>query len=435
MKILVIGSGGREHVLVWKIAQSNLVDKIYCAPGNAGIESIAECIDISVDDFDGLLKFARKEKIDLTVVGPEVPLVNGIVDQFEQNGLPVFGPSKAAAELEGSKAFAKLIMDKYDIPTGSYKTFSGYEDAVNYLETTACPVVIKADGLAAGKGAIVCQNYKEAEAAIKLIMKDRAFGDAGNRVVIEEFLEGEEASVLALTDGENYVCMAPAQDHKAVFDDDKGPNTGGMGAYAPAPIVDSKMMERVKKEIIEPTIKGMALEGRPYRGVLYAGLMITNDGPKVIEFNCRFGDPETQAILPLVNTDLVKAMLAISERKLKDLKWEESKKSAVCVIISSGGYPGSYQKGKKILGLDRDFGDDVFLFHAGTKKDDDAIVTNGGRVVGVTAVADTVQDAMEKAYKAVGKVTFDGAYYRKDIGARAIKRIKVKDRIRSRMMK
>jgi len=430
MKILVIGGGGREHTLVWKLKQSPLVKEIYCVPGNAGIAQIAQCEDIPADDIRKLANFARKRKIDMTIVGPEMPLVNGIVDEFEAKALPIFGPSERAAEIEGSKVFTKYFLKKHRIPTAKFETFNDFEKAKQYLKSMDAPVVVKADGLAAGKGAIVCLDRKSAVDAIHLIMVERAFGDAGNRVVIEERLVGEEASVLALVDGENLVYMTPAQDHKPIFDDDKGPNTGGMGAYAPAPVVDTETLQQIKREIMEPTVRGMALEDRPYRGVLYAGLMITDKGPKVIEFNCRFGDPETQAILPLVKTDLVEAIMYAKDGRLKEVKWKESTRAAVCVVMASAGYPGAYEKGKTIRGLDRDFGPDTVIFHAGTKRDDGRIVTNGGRVLGVTAIDESVELAMKKAYSAVRKITFDGAYFRNDIGSKAIKRIQLNPRRR-----
>lgn len=420
MKILVIGGGGREHTLVWKIAQNPDVEKIYCAPGNGGIRELAECVPISDSDIEGLLKFADNKQIDLTVVGPEVPLTLGIVDAFQAQGLTIFGPSQKAAELEGSKVFAKFIMDKYHIPTASYQTFEKFDDAKKYIEKGPIPIVIKASGLAAGKGALVCFTYEEALEALKKVMVKKEFGSAGDKVVIEEYLRGEEASVLAITDGENVVPLVPAQDHKAILDGDKGPNTGGMGAYAPAVIIDDEMMHTVQKTILEPTVQGMALEGRPYKGVLYAGLMLTSRGPKVVEFNCRFGDPETQVILPLIKNDLVEIMMASIDGKLDKIKIEQEDKVAVCVVMSSGGYPGSYEKGKRILGLNRKWDDGIIIFHAGTKFAEANFVTSGGRVLGVTAVGNDVREAIKKAYGAVGKIAFDGAYYRRDIGYKAI---------------
>ena len=420
MKILVIGGGGREHTLVWKIAQSPLVENIYSAPGNAGISQLAECVPIKDTEINGLLKFVDKNQIDLTVVGPEVPLAMGIVDEFQSQGLNIFGPSKRAAEIESSKIFAKYLMEKYDIPSAAYKKFDKFENAKKYLDSAKIPIVIKADGLAAGKGAIVCFTREEADESLQKMMVDGIFGEAGKKIIIEEYLRGQEASVLAFTDGENILPLAPAQDHKPIFDGDKGPNTGGMGAYAPAGLVDDEMLKSIQRKILEPAIKGMALEDRPYRGVLYAGLMITRQGPKVIEFNCRFGDPETQAILPLLNSDIVPILQACSNGKIKIMTLETNNKFAVCVIMASGGYPGKYEKGKEIIGLEREFGDDVIIFHAGTKYTNEKIVTNGGRVLGVTTRGDDIGEAINRAYRAVGKITFDGAYYRKDIGYKAL---------------
>jgi len=419
MNVLVIGGGGREHALVWKLKQSKLVTKVFCAPGNAGISRDAECEDIAVTDIGGLLKYADKSNINYTVVGPEVPLVNGIVDEFEKNGMPIFGPGQKAAELEGSKTFAKYIMNKYNIPTAEYREFVEYYDAIKYLKTADIPIVVKADGLAAGKGVIVCHEREKACEAVDLIMKKNAFGAAGRKVIIEECLTGYEVSVLAIADGENLVYLVPSQDHKRIFDNDEGPNTGGMGAYAPTPHISEKLMDRIKKDIMEPTIKGLALEGRPYKGVLYAGLMMTADGPKVLEYNCRFGDPETQAVLPLAKSDLLEAMMASRDGTLKDFVWENESGAAVCVVIASGGYPGNYEKGKQIYGLDGRINENVLVFHAGTKWQGDAIVTSGGRVLGVTAVGDDIKSAVDTVYKAVGKIAFDGAYYRKDIAAKA----------------
>jgi len=420
MKILVVGGGGREHTLVWKISQSPLIEKIYCAPGNAGISQLAECVPIIDTDIDELLKFADKNQIDLTVVGPEAPLALGIVNAFQSQGLQIFGPSKKAAEIESSKIFAKYLMEKYHIPTAAYKTFDRYEEAKKHLDSVSIPTVIKADGLAAGKGVLICLSKQEAQEALQKMMVQRIFGDAGNKVVIEQYLRGQEASVLAFTDGVNILPLVSAQDHKPIFDGDKGPNTGGMGAYAPAILVNEEMLKTVQEKILEPAIKGMALEDRPYRGVLYAGLMITKQGPKVVEFNCRFGDPEAQAILPLMNNDLVLLLLACSEGNIENINLQTRNKFAVCVIMASGGYPGKYQKGTEIIGLDRKFDDEVIIFHAGTKLLNGKFVTNGGRVLGVTALGDNVEEAIKRAYQAVGKITFDGAYYRKDIGYKAL---------------
>lgn len=420
MKVLVIGGGGREHALVWKISQSPLVSKIYCAPGNAGIRQLAECAPISDTDINGLLKFADEKRIDLTIVGPEAPLAKGIVDLFLNQGLKIFGPSEKAAEIESSKIFSKYLMEKYHIPTARYESFDVYDEARDYIDEADVPIVIKADGLAAGKGAIVCFNPKQARQALKKLMVERIFGDAGGRVVIEEYLQGEEVSVLAFTDGDHVVPLTPAQDHKPILDGDKGPNTGGMGAYAPAVFLDDSMKKQVLKKILQPAVHGMSLEDRPYRGVLYAGLIITDQGPKVIEFNCRFGDPETQVILPLMNTDLIPVLNACVEGNLKNISLQIRDGFAVCVILASGGYPEKYEKGKKIIGLNREFDDDVIIFHAGTRLSDGEILTNGGRVLGVTALGKTVKQTIANAYSAVGKIAFDGAYYRKDIGYKAL---------------
>ncbi len=424
MRILVVGSGGREHALVEKIGQSPLVGAVYCAPGNAGISKQAACVDIAQHDIAGLLTFVRKKEIDFTVVGAEAPLANGIVDEFEAQGLHIFGPSAKAAEIESSKVFSKYLMQKYNIPTAACEVFDDYGLACDYLEGTSYPVVVKADGLAAGKGAFVCQNQGSALAALKQIMVDKAFGTSGNKVIVEEFMRGEEVSVIAVTDGETLAYLPSAQDHKAIFDNDQGPNTGGMGAYAPAPVMTSDLLQSVDSEIMQPALKGMALEGRPFRGFLYAGLMITREGPKVIEFNCRLGDPEAQAILPLVESDLVDAMFRVATgKRVRELKiggnW------ALCVVIASGGYPDNYKKNRRVLGLDKNLGSDIHVFHAGTSVDESGhIVTAGGRVLGVTAVADNFHSARERAYWALGKITFDGAYYRKDIGGKALKHIR-----------
>ncbi|MDZ7375029.1 MAG: phosphoribosylamine--glycine ligase [candidate division KSB1 bacterium] len=420
MNILVIGGGGREHTLVWKIAQSPVVNKIYCAPGNAGIAQLAECVSINESAIDELLNFADRKRIDLAIIEPDALFAAGIVDAFQRQGLAIFGPTKKAAEIESSKIFAKYLMEKYQIPTAQYRAFDQFEAAKNYLNSMPTPIVIKADGLAAGKGAIVCFNQEEAQEALHKMMIQGVFGSAGKKVVIEEYLRGQEASVLAVTDGENLIELLPAQDHKPIFDDDKGPNTGGMGAYAPAVQVDMDMLQQIRQRILEPAIKGMALEDRPYRGVLYAGLMITRQGPKVIEFNCRFGDPETQVILPLVEGDIVPLLYGCSQGKLEQQTINFKNKFAVCVVMASGGYPGKYEKGKEIIGLERNFGTDVIIFHAGTKLANGKILTNGGRVLGITALGNDVAEAIKRAYKAVGKITFDGAYYRKDIGYKAL---------------
>ena len=422
MKILVIGSGGREHALVWKLAQSPLVEKLYCAPGNPGIAQLAAGVDIAVTNVAALQRFAKEQQIDLTVVGPEAPLVAGIADEFEAEGLRIFGPSKQAAMIEGSKAFAKELMRKYRIPTAAAKIFTNAQEANAYLETAPIPIVIKADGLAAGKGAIVARTREEALAAVHRLMRAREFGDAGNQVVIEEFMEGQEVSVLCLTDGKN-LCMLPAaQDHKAVFDNDEGPNTGGMGAYAPAPFMTAELMGRVEREILRPVIAAMATENRPYRGVLYAGLMITKDGPKVVEFNCRFGDPETQAILPLIESDLAEMLWYAANSNLNSCELKIAPRWALSVVLASGGYPGKFETGKLISGLERIDDDEVMVFHAGTALDHNGnYLTNGGRVLAVTGVAENFLAAHEKTYCVVGKIRFEGMHYRKDVGMKAMR--------------
>ncbi|NOY76234.1 MAG: phosphoribosylamine--glycine ligase, partial [Calditrichaeota bacterium] len=416
MNVLVIGSGGREHALVWKLAQSENVDKIYCAPGNPGIETLAELVPIRANDIQELLTFALSQKIDFTVVGPELPLVHGIVDVFQGKGLKIFGPSQEAALIEGSKSFAKDFMRRYNIPTADYDVFTKLDNARKYLWNHEGRVVIKADGLAAGKGSVVCHTPSDAQKALEEMMLRNVFGEAGHKVVIEEFLEGEEVSILALSDGKNVLPLIPSQDHKAAYDDDLGPNTGGMGAYAPVPFVDQALVQEIQKTILEPTIHGMAKDGNPYTGVLYAGLMLTTNGPKVIEFNCRFGDPETQVILPLIQSDLLDLMMATLDGSLHQSPLKIHEKSAVCVIMASEGYPGSYEKGKEITGLDQDFGENTLIFHAGTRRKNGKLVTNGGRVLGVTHLADSLKEAMEGAYNAVQSIHFEGAYYRKDIG-------------------
>jgi phosphoribosylamine--glycine ligase len=429
MKILVIGSGGREHALAWKIKQSPIVREIYCAPGNAGIAALAEIVPISANDIDGILEFAKKKSIDLTVVGPEQPLTDGIVDLFEAHGLKIFGPSKLAAELEGSKVFAKQFMRKHHIPTAEFRSFSAAErfDAERYVNEIPVPIVIKADGLAAGKGVSICDTKEQALEALDQMFAKKIFGDAGTNIVIEEFLAGEEASVFALTDGKEFVVLSSAQDHKRILDGDRGKNTGGMGAYAPAPIVTEEILQKVKRDIIRQTLLGMAKDGRPYKGCLYVGLMITETGPKVIEFNCRFGDPETQVVLPLLDEDLVRIMFEAASGKLSTTKAILKDTSSVCVVIASGGYPGNYETDKQIFGLEAAASEkDVVVFHAGTKYNKDIIVTSGGRVLGVTAIGEqlNLERTIDKAYRAVEKITFDGAYYRSDIGKKGVDRLK-----------
>ncbi|MDO8661913.1 MAG: phosphoribosylamine--glycine ligase [Candidatus Omnitrophota bacterium] len=418
MRILVIGAGGREHALVWKIAQSKLCDKIFCAQGNAGIAQIAECIDIKADDMAGLIDFARREKIDLTVVGPEVSLALGIVDAFQKAGLKIFGPNKKAANLEASKVFSKELMVKYKVPTADFKIFDNPDTAKKYIEEIGAPCVVKADGLAAGKGVVVAKTIDEAKHAVDAMMQEKIFGEAGNRVIIEECLEGEEASILVITDSKEVIALASAQDHKRVGDNDQGPNTGGMGAYSPAPVVTKKLFKEILDKVIYRTVDGLVREGIDYRGVLYAGIMLTKEGPKTLEFNVRFGDPETQAILPRLKSDLVEIMLAASEQKLnllRSLEWDE--RACVCVVCAAGGYPGNYEKEKEILGLDKAAEiKDVVVFHAGTKLQNNKIVTNGGRVLGVTGLGKTIKEAIDKTYQAVEKIHFEGMQYRKDIG-------------------
>lgn len=426
MRILVIGSGGREHALVWKIAQSQLVDKIFCAPGNGGISKSAECIDIKADDLSGLLDFAVKEEIDLTVVGPELPLSLGIVDQFEKSGLKIFGPTKQAASLESSKVFAKELMRKYAVPTADFRIFDNPKEACGYVNQRQAPCVVKAEGLAAGKGVFVCQTTPEAQEAVDWIMQEKIFGEAGRRVIIEDCLAGQEASIIVFTDSHEVIPLASSQDHKRIFDNDQGQNTGGMGAYSPAPVVGDELNEQILQTIIYPTIKGLVAEGLIYKGILYVGIMITSDGPKVLEFNVRFGDPETQAILPRFNSDLVEAMLATIEGRLSqwknkgyELKWDA--RACVCVVCASGGYPGKYEKGKEISGLEQaDKASDIVVFHAGTKKSEERFLTNAGRVLGVTGLGSTIKEAIQRTYQAVEMIDFEGMHYRKDIGQRAV---------------
>jgi len=421
MNILVIGSGGREHALCWKIRQSSKVKKLYCAPGNGGIAQIAECVSIAADDIDELLKFAFSKKIDLTVVGPEVSLIKGIVDAFVQKGLKVFGPSKEAAQLEGSKAFAKEFLHRRNIPTAFYKIFEKSPEALDFLNKSKYPVVVKADGIAAGKGVYVCQDLKEAQRAIDDIMVQKMFGAAGEKVVIEECLQGQEASVLAICDGKHFLVLPSAQDHKRIFDDDLGPNTGGMGSYSPAPIVTAKILDTIITRIIEPSIRGMYQEGMPFKGVLYVGLMLTQEGPFVLEFNTRFGDPETQSILPRLKSDLVDIMMAACDARLNDLKVEWDPRPCVCVVITSGGYPGKYQSGFEIKGLADVVDEDTIVFHAGTKNDGGSLVTAGGRVLGVTSLGNSLEKAIAKAYEAVDKINFEHMFFRRDIALKALK--------------
>ena len=421
MKVLVIGGGGREHSLVWKIAQSPQVTKIFCAPGNPGISEIAECIAIEPEQINLLYEFAVKEKIDLTVVGPEAPLADGIVDNFSKHNLNVFGPDKDAAILETSKAFSKHLMRKHGIPTADFRNFDDYGHARKYVLSKGAPIVVKADGLSKGKGVFVCKTINDALQAIDSIMKDKIFGDAGNEVIIEELLIGEEISILAFTDGKTIIPMESSQDHKTIYDGDKGPNTGGMGAYSPVPLMTADLYHQVEKEILVPTVHAMNREGRPYKGILYVGLMITSNGPRVLEYNVRFGDPEAQALLVRMKSDIVPIMLATVSGKLDTVDLEWHPQASVCIVITSGGYPGSYIKGKEITGLDLLKNQkDIHVFHAGTKFENGKIVTNGGRVLNVVACGDGISEAQNKVYDAVSRISFEGAYYRNDIANKAI---------------
>jgi phosphoribosylamine--glycine ligase len=425
MKVLVVGGGGREHALVWKLAQSPLVSKIYCAPGNAGIAELADCLPVSAGDIEALVAFARKEKIDLTVVGPEEPLTKGLVDALERYGLKAFGPTRKAAQLEASKDFAKALMKKYGIPTASYRTFTDYGKALAYLEKVGVPIVVKADGLAAGKGVAVCLTMDQAREALDRMMRQKVFGEAGTKVVLEECLVGEEASFLAFTDGQTVIPMPTSQDHKPIYDGDQGPNTGGMGAYSPAPVVDPALFQEAMDRVMIPTVRAMAQEGRPYRGVLYAGLMIQDQGVKVLEFNVRFGDPEAQPLLMRLKSDLLEIMEAVIEGKLDQIKIEWDERPAVCVVMAEKGYPGSYAKGSVIEGLDRvKKMKDVMTFHAGTAFNEGRIVTAGGRVLGVTALGEDIPRAIQKAYRAVERIHWESAYYRTDIGKKALHHLK-----------
>ena len=422
MKVLVIGGGGREHSLVWKIAQSPEVSKIFCAPGNPGISELAECIDITADQTSLLCEFAVKENIGLTVVGPEAPLVDGIVDVFSKHNLKVFGPDQKAAILEDSKVFSKLLLRKHGIPTADFKCFDDHGQARHYILSRGAPIVVKADGLSKGKGVFVCKTNDEALLAIDSIMKDRVFGNAGDQVVIEECLIGEEVSLLAFTDGRTIVPMESSQDHKTVYDGDEGPNTGGMGAYSPVPIMTSELYRGVEKNILVPTVHAMNKEGRPYKGVIYIGLMITSAGPMVLEFNVRFGDPEAQVILTRMKSDIVPIMLATISGGLDNVDLEWLPQASVCVVMASGGYPGQYDNGKEIKGLDSLKNQEgISVFHAGTKSENEKIVTNGGRVLNVVACGRDIKEAQKKVYEAVSKISFDGAHYRRDIADKAIK--------------
>ncbi|MCM3630849.1 phosphoribosylamine--glycine ligase [Paenibacillus glycanilyticus] len=421
MRILVVGGGGREHAIVWALKKSEKVKEVFCAPGNAGIAQIADCVPIAVNQFDELVKFAKDASIDLVFIGPDDPLAAGIVDAFEAHNIPVYGPNKAAAEIEGSKIFMKDLLRKYNIPTAKYETFTDYETALAYLRQQSAPIVVKADGLAAGKGVTVAYSLEEAEQALREAMVDKVFGEAGNQIVIEEFLEGQEMSILAFVDGETVKAMVPAQDHKPVFDNDKGPNTGGMGTYTPLPHIEQSIIDESIANIIIPTAKAMVSEGRPFRGVLFAGLMITKDGPKTIEFNARMGDPETQVVLPRLKTELVDVVLASLNGRLDQLELEWSEEAAVCVIVASEGYPAAYPKGREITGLEAAEAQGALVFHAGTAEQDGKIVTSGGRVLGVVGRGRDIAEARARAYEAVSVIHFDGMHSRTDIAAKALK--------------
>ncbi len=430
MKILVIGSGGREHALVWKIKQSRKVSKVYCAPGNAGISRIAECVDISATDVDGLLQFALQENIDLTVVGPESSLVEGVVDVFEKKKLKIFGPTRRAAILEGSKVFTKEFLERHHIPSASFKVFKDRKKAKKYIEGCGAPIVVKADGLAAGKGVIVAKTIKEAKKAVDLIMKEKAFGTAGERVVIETCLTGEEASFIAFTDGKTILPLPTSQDHKAIYENDEGPNTGGMGAYSPAPIVTPEIAEFVMNKVMLPTVKGLEAEGRPYKGMLYAGLMIDGDEINVLEFNCRFGDPEAQPLLMRLKSDIIDIFEAAIEGKLHRIDMKIDPRPTVCVVMASGGYPGSYVNGKIIKGVTKaEAVNGVEVFHAGTTRKKGRTVTNGGRVLGITAVGNTLQVAIRKCYQAVDQIEWTNCYFRRDIGGKALRGSRKEEKI------
>lgn len=423
MKVLVVGGGGREHALVWKLSQSPRVERVYCAPGNAGIGELAELVPIAPEEIDKLAGFAAKEKIDLTVVGPELPLTLGIADLFRERGLRLFGPDREAARLEGSKAFAKEILRENGIPTASFATFSDAAPAKKFLREAKPPYVVKADGLAAGKGVIVCSSREEAERAVEDCLVRRSFGEAGQRIVIEEFLSGEEASFMVLTDGKHLLSLASSQDHKRVYDGDQGPNTGGMGAYSPAPVVTSEVHRRIVGEVLEPLLRGLARRGVGYRGALYVGLMIAEEGPKVLEFNARFGDPECQAVLLRLKSDLVPLLEATIDGTLAGVEAEWRPEASVCVVLSARGYPGSYEKGKEIRGLERlRAWERGVVFHAATAKKEGCYVTSGGRVLGVTALGETFHQAVREAYRAVEAISWEGMHYRRDIAQRALAR-------------
>ncbi len=421
MKLLVVGRGGREHAFVWKLAQSNKITGLYAAPGSPGMAQYAECVDISDSDLNGLADFVQREGIDISVIGPEAPLADGIVDVFAERGLAVFGPTQAAAQIEADKDFALELMHKYDIPTGAYETFVDAEIARERLREWQHPLYLKVSGLAAGKGAIYCETLQDSYKTVDEVMVQRAFGDSGDKLVAMELLEGEEASIFGFSDGENIVCVVPSQDHKTIGEGDVGLNTGGMGAYAPAPVITPELFDDIVQRIMKRTVHALAQEGRPYKGILYGGIIVTADGPKVIEFNCRMGDPETQVVLPLIKTDFVDIIEAVCNGSVADLDIELDNRAATCVVMASGGYPEHYDTGFPISGVDlAEAPGNVMVFHAGTGREDGQLVTNGGRVLGVTAMGDTIKSSIDRTYEAVGKIDFDRAYFRRDIGHRAL---------------
>ena len=414
MKILVVGGGGREHAICWKLSNEANVEKIYCAPGNAGISNVAECIDIGDSDIENLLKFAKENQIDLTIVGPEIPLVAGIVDAFEKEGLKIFGPNKKCAQLEGSKAFSKDFMIRHNLPTAKYKEYTDLDEAISEIDSFGYPVVIKADGLAAGKGVVIPENREDAITTLKEMMSDKKFGKAGDKIVVEEFLNGIETSILAFVDNDSIVPMVSAKDHKKVFEGETGLNTGGMGTFSPSEIYTDELAKEIQEKILDKTLEGFKKDNLNYKGILFVGLMITEDGPKILEYNVRFGDPETQSVLFRLDTDLNKIISAILDNNLKNIEINYSKEEAICVMLTSGGYPESYEKGKVISGLEN-LDSDIVVFHSGTKFDNGNIVTNGGRVIGITAKGKTVKEAGEKVYENIKKINFEGMHYRKDI--------------------
>ncbi len=421
MKLLVVGRGGREHAFVWKLAQSNKITRLYAAPGSPGMAQYAECVDISDSDLNGLADFAQREGIDISVIGPEAPLADGIVDIFTERGLVVCGPTQAAAQIEADKDFALELMHKYDIPTGAYETFVDAETARERLREWQHPLYLKVSGLAAGKGAIYCETLRDSYKTVDEVMVQRAFGASGDKLVAMELLEGEEASIFGFSDGKDIVCVVPSQDHKTIGEGDVGLNTGGMGAYAPAPVITPELFDDVVQRIMKRTVHALAREGCPFKGILYGGIIVTADGPKVIEFNCRMGDPETQVVLPLIKTDFVDIIEAVCNGSVADLDIELDNRAATCVVMASGGYPEAYDTGFPISGIDRaEAPGDVIVFHAGTGRNDGQLVTNGGRVIGVTAIGDTIKSSIDCVYEAVGKIDFDKAYFRRDIGHRVL---------------